>query len=287
MADSSMKFIPKAATASEFVTSAATVSILPEGKVRICYLDKYDTKKTPPELKRAVNFSDGTKCKIFEFGELPMAFSKDDEGAEAIFRVKSEGSKIVEFLPENETELDAKFIDFYRPNGEGTSPLPTEGMKWNKDDPYEGNVLQFSAKFQIVGGSFDGKFVFGYYQFSKTGVSRKEGHRPYEFITFPKDENGNVGLGFDVLPNGTTGAVWSDKVYSLRHCGMLEGKFIPFPEDGNPLPILEQRMQQANKIVRVEIKNGGVYDISSPKKLVMFHAKETVEPIVPVNVDEM
>ena len=274
---SAMEFVAPKAEKSTFVTAAATVSIQ-DGKVRICYLDRYNTKEKPPVMTKEINFSDGQKCKVYEFSELPMQFSAEDEGAEVVLRVKSEGSKIVEFLPENEDDITARFVDFYRPGGTEASPAFFEKDKWNKDDPYEANVLQFCAKFKIEGGIFDGKFTLGYFQGVKSGISKKEGHRPYEFSTFPKSASGNVGLGFAPLPNGTTGQVWSDLVYGLRHCGLLEGEPMPYPEDGNPLPQIEKKLQQANRLVKLEIHKGYVTGISSPKKLAMRPAPEVHEP---------
>lgn len=274
-----------------FVTSAAVVSVLEDG-VRICYLDKVDKVRKnadgSPLITNVVTFSDGQKCKIYGFDQLPVQFSPEDSGAETVFRVKSEGSDIIEFLPENEEGLEGRFVDFYRTNGVGTDPIPALAKKWNKDDPYEANVLQFCARFKIEGGSFDGKFVDGYFQFHKSGISKKEGHRPYEFVTFPKDTKGDVGIGFDVQPSGLTGQVWSDLVWGLlKYGGVIEGASIPFPEDGNPLPQIENKLQQANKLLKLNIHNGRVKEISSAKKLTVSIAKpaQTIERGIEPNTD--
>jgi hypothetical protein len=277
--------------ASTIVTSAALITVLEGQQVRICYLDKFDNKNKnqdgSPTVTKVVNFADGVKCKIFKFEELPVVFPDDTEvGAEVIYRVKSDGGKIVEFLPENEDGLDGKYVSFYRTNGEGTSPIPAAAHKFREDAP---DILQFCAKFRLEGGSFDGKFVDGYFQFEKTGVSKKG--NPYCFTTFPKDENGNVGIGFEVLPNGSTGQEWSDKVWGLlKHGGVIEGATIPMPEDGNPLPQIEQKLQQANKHLKLDIHNGYVSSISSPKKLAVTINKATetkVEAVPATNSDEM
>jgi hypothetical protein len=269
-----MKFVPQAGSKQDFVTQAATVTVLPDSKVKICYLDKFDTTKTPPELKSKVTFSDGQQCKIFEFAELPMQFSTEDEGVEAILRVKSEGSKVLEFLPWNESGLKGKFIQFSRTNGEGTDPIPFEKKKFQEDNP---DVLQFGATFKIEGGMFDGMLVHQYLQFSQSGKAKKTGN-PYSFSTFTKDEDGNVALGFQPLPNGTTGYKWSDQIYDLRHCGLLEGE-IPMPEDGNPLKAIEQKLLMANKLVEIEVVKGYVASLSSAKKLGTFGARAVVEPV--------
>lgn len=269
-----MKFVPSTEGKSEFVTQAATVTVLPDSKVKICYLDKYDTTKNPPELKNKVTFSDGQQAKIFEFAELPMQFSTEDEGVEAVLRVKSEGSKVIEFLPWNESGLKGKFIQFSRTNGEGTDPIPFEKKKFQEDNP---DVLQFGATFKIEGGMFDGLLVHQYLQFSQSGKAKKSGN-PYSFSTFTKDEDGNVALGFQPLPNGTTGYKWSDQIYDLRHCGLLEGAAIPMPEDGNPLKAIEQKLQMANKLVEIEVAKGYVVSLTSAKKLGTFGAK-AVEPV--------
>jgi hypothetical protein len=270
-----MKFVPQAGSKQDFVTQAATVTVLPDSKVKICYLDKFDTTKTPPELKSKVTFSDGSQCKIFEFTELPMQFSTEDEGVEAILRVKSEGSKVLEFLPWNESGLKGKFIQFSRTNGEGTDPIPFEKKKFQEDNP---DVLQFGATFKIEGGMFDGMLVHQYLQFSQSGLAKKS-KNPYSFSTFTKDEDGNVALGFQPLPNGTTGYKWSDQIYDLRHCGLLEGAAIPMPEDGNPLKAIEQKLLMANKLVEIEVVKGYVASLSSAKKLGTFGARAVVEPV--------
>lgn len=300
-----MQFVPQANGKTEYVTSAANVSIIEimdennkvvDHKVKICYLDKYDTKTNPPTLRKEIRFSDGQQCKIYSFDELPMKFSAEDVGAEVTLRVKSEGSTIVEFLPENDDGLEARFVDFYRPNGADSAPTPFEKEKWNKNDPYAPNILQFCAKFKLEGGAFDGKFVFAYVQFSMSGVSKKEGHREYEFLTFPMAADGNVGLGYEVLPNNSTGRTWSDLVHGFRHCGLYDGAPIPYPEDGNPLPQIEKKLQQANKLVKLDIRGGYVKSIDAAKKMTMFQPKQTQqaqqpqahEPGLPAdNPDEM
>jgi hypothetical protein len=266
--------------ASTLVTSAALVTVLEDKQVRICYLDKFDkVLKNPdgsPKISREVNFSDGVKCKIFKFDELPVVFPDDTEvGAEIIFRVKSDDGKIVEFLPENEDGLGGKFVSFYRTNGEGTAPIPAAARKFREDAP---DVLQFCARFKLEGGSFDGKFVDGYFQFEKSGISKKG--NPYTFTTFPKDENGNVGVGFKILPNGATDSGdWSDKVWGLlKSGGVTEGASIPFPEDGNPLLAIEQKLLQASKHLKLDIHNGYVVGISSPKKLAVTINKVVEAP---------
>lgn len=271
--------------ASTIVTSAALITILEDKQVRICYLDKFDMKNKNPDgspiISKVVNYSDGTKCKIFPFSELPVIFPDDTEvGAEVVYRVKSDGAKILEFLPENEEGLDGRFVSFYRTNGEGTAPIPAAARKFREDAP---DVLQFCARFELKGGSYDGKFVDGYFQMEKSGTSKK-GNK-YTFTTFPKDENGNVGIGFSVLPNGTTGQEWSDKVWGLlKHGGVTEGNAIPMPEDGNPLLLIEQKLQQANKPLKLDIHNGFVSAISSPKKLAMTINKPVETPKVETGV---
>lgn len=275
----SMKFQPSTEGKTDFVTQAATVTVLPESKVKICYLDKVDGMKKNPDglpVFVKVTFSDGQQCKIFEFAELPMQFSTEDEGVEAVLRVKSEGSKIVEFLPWNESGLKGKFIQFSRTNGEGTDPIPFEKKKFQEDNP---DVLQFGATFKLEGGMFDGMLVHQYLQFSQSGLAKKSG-KPYSFSTFTKDEDGNVALGFQPLPNGTTGYKWSDQIYDLRHCGLLEGAAIPMPEDGNPLKAIEQKLQMANKLVEIEVVKGYVASLSSAKKLGTFGAKAVETPKV-------
>ena len=278
--------------ASTMVVSAALITILEEHKVRICYLDKFDMKKKnadgSPFRNKEVNFSDGTKCKIFGFDELPVVFPDDTEvGAEIVYRVKSDGGKIVEFLPENEDGLEARFVNFYRTNGEGTAPIPAPARKFREDSP---DILQFCGRFKFEGGSFDGKFVDGYFQFEKSGIS-KAGNK-YTFTTFPKDEAGNVGIGFEVQPNGMTGQQWSDLVWGLlKHGGVTEGASIVMPEDGNPLPQIEQKLLQANKLLKLDIHNGYVSGISSAKKVQLSIAKpqpkvETHEVGI-TNSDEM
>ena len=294
----SMKFVPSTEGKNEFVSSAATVSVIADGKVSICYLDKFDfVKKNPdgsPVIAKVVTFADGQKCKIFEFTELPMQFSTEDEGVEAILRVASEGSKVVEFLPWNEVGLKGKFVQFSRTNGEGTDPIPFEAKKFSEDKP---DILQFGATFKIEGGMFDGKLVHQYLQFSQSGLGKREPHRPYSFSTFTKDEDGNVALGFQPTPNGTTGYKWSDQIYDLRYCGLLEGAAIPMPEDGNPLKAIEQKLQMANKLVEIEVAKGYVVSLTSAKKLGTFGAKavdfskvpEVVSPseIQHINPDDM
>ena len=269
-----MKFAPNQSPKDEYVTQAATVTVLPDSKVRICYLDKFDPiKKNPdgtPAVSKVITFADGEKCKIFDFSALPMQFSTEDEGIEATLRVKSEGSKVIEFLPWNEAGLKGKFIGFSRSNGENTDPVPFEAKKWSEDKP---DILQFGSMFKIEGGMFDGKIVHRYQQFSQSGLGKKEPHRPYSFSTFVKDEDGNVALGFQPLPNGTTGYKWSDQIYDLRHCGLLEGASIVMPEDGNPLKAIEQKLLQANKVVEMDIEKGYVASLSSAKKLGTFGAK--------------
>jgi hypothetical protein len=266
--------------ASTIVTSAALITVLEDKQVRICYIDKFDSKNKNQDgsaiITKVVNFADGTKCKIFKFEELPVLFPDDVEvGAEIIYRVKSDGGTIVEFLPENEDGLDGRVVSFYRTNGENTPPIPAPAKKWREDAP---DVLQFCVKFKLEGGSFDGKFVDGYFQFEKTGISKKG--NPYTFTTFPKDENGNVGIGFEVLPNGTTGQEWSDKVWGLlKHGGVTDGAAIPMPEDNNPLFLIEQKLLQANKHLKLDVHNGYVSGISSPKKLTVTINKP-VEPRV-------
>lgn len=255
-----------------FVTSAATVTILEGGKVRICYLDKFD--KQTKEVTKKVNFSDGEKCKIFEFSELPVQFDEADAGAEIILRVKSEGKKIVEFLPENEVGLEGRFVEFYRVNGKDTNPIPVEAKKFKDSAP---DVLQFSAIFRIEGGMFDGKTVTDFLQFHQSGIS-KAGN-PYSYPTFTVDASGNVSLGFQPLPDGTTGYNWSNKIYDLRHCGLLEGSPMQMPEDGNPLLLIEQKLQKANKLVKLDIEKGYVAAISSAKKMKAVLAKPPVEVV--------
>lgn len=289
-----MKFVPSTDGKNEFVSSAATVSVIADGKVKICYLDKFDfVKKNPdgsPAIAKVVTFADGQKCKIFEFAELPMQFSKEDEGVEAILRVASEGSKVVEFLPWNEVGLKGKFVQFSRTSGEGTDPIPFEAKKFSEDKP---DILQFGATFKLEGGMFDGKLVHQYLQFSQSGLGKREPHRPYSFSTFTRDEDGNVALGFQPTPNGTTGYKWSDQIYDLRHCGLLEGATIPMPEDGNPLKAIEQKLQMANKLVEIEVAKGYVVSLTSAKKLGTFGTKAVETPKVETgqfaneDIDEM
>ena len=255
--------------ASTLVTSAALITVLEDKQVKICYLDRFDNKQKnqdgSPIITKVVNFADGTKCKIFRFEELPVVFPDDTEvGAEIVYRVKSDDGKIVEFLPENEGGIDGRFVSFYRTNGENTPPIPAPARKWREDSP---DVLQFCAKFKLEGGSFDGKFGDGYFQFEKSGISKKG--NPYTFTTFPKDENGNVGIGFKVLPNGSTDmGDWADKVWGLlKHGGVTEGNAIPMPEDNNPLFLIEQKLLQANKPLKLDFHNGWVNSVSSPRKL--------------------
>ena len=285
MANVAMKFVAQQGESS-YVSGAATVTVLPDSKVKICYLDKYDTTKNPPELKSKGAFSDSQQCKIFEFSELPMQFSTEDEGVEATLRVVSEGSKVLEFLPWNESGLKGRFVEFSRSNGKGTDPIPFAAKKWSEDKP---DILQFGATFIIEGGMFDGKLVYQYLQFSQSGLGKKEPHRPYSFSTFTKDEDGNVALGFQPLPNGSTGYKWSDQIYDLRHCGLLEGSVIVMPEDGNPLKAIEQKLQQANKLVEIEVAKGYVVSLASAKKLGTFAAKkEEFAPVTPASSpDEM
>jgi hypothetical protein len=285
----SMKFVEQKTEKPKYVNSAAVVSVIADGKVRICYQEKVNTYKNPPEVKK-VTFSDGEQCKIFEFSQLPMQFSSEDEGVEAVLRVKSEGSTVLEFLPWNEAGLKGRFVQFSRTNGEDTDPIPFAKEKWNKDDPYEADILQFSPQFRIEGGMFDGKLVVQYDQFSKSGIWDKEPHNPYNYSTFIKDEDGNVALGFQPLPNGATKYKWSTQVYDLRYCGLLEGASIPMPEDGNPLKAIEQKLQQANKLVEIEVSKGYVVSLASAKKLGTFGARavETPAPVVPeTSADEM
>ena len=279
-----MKFVPSAGATNTFVTGAANITILPEGKVKICYLDRFDREG---KITKEMNFSDGQKCKIFDGKDLPMAFSAEDEGAEVVLRVKSEGNTIVEFLPENEV-VQGRFKEFWRKNGEGTSPIPEERKKFKDTDD---DVLQFCALFNIEGGAFDGKVVAQFLQFCKSGKSKKT-NTPYSFSTFTEDEEGNVALGFQPLPDGSTGYKWSDQIYSLRHCGLLEGGSIKMPEDGNPLLLIEQKLQQANKLVELEVVKGYVSTVSSGKKVALFKAPaktEEHEPGLPKksDVDEM
>jgi len=277
----SMQFIPPTKKV-DFVTEAATIKVIEifnmvdgkevaEHKIQISYLDKYDNKKTNPDgspvITKVVSFSDGQKSKIYGFDELPVLFP-DEVGAEITLRVKSEGSTIIDFLPWNVKEVDARFVEFWKANGKDTSPIPKEKeFKWNKNDPYEPNVLQFSAIFKIEGGEFDGKLVTDYLQFSRSGISRKESHLSYDFITFPKDAAGNVGLGYEVKPDGWTGDAQFNKIHELRHCGLYDGESIPYPEDGNPLPMIEAKLQRANKLVKLEISRGYVASISTAKKV--------------------
>lgn len=279
MADTAMKFVANKDAKSEFVTSAATVSVLEDNKVKICYLDRFDHDG---KMTKEINFSDGQKCKIFSFADLPMAFSAEDVGAEVVLRVKSEGGTIVEFLPENENGLKGKFVEFYRMGGEGTNPVPDEKKKFKEGDA---DVLQFCALFKVEGGSFEGKTVAYFLQFSQSGLAKKSG-KPYSFSTFVKDEDGNVALGFQPLPNGTTGYKWSDQIYSLRHCGLLEGKPIQMPEDGNPLLLIEQKLQMANKTVEIEVAKGYMVGLASAKKVGLFQPK-VVEPVQEVVVPSL
>jgi hypothetical protein len=272
MANTAMRFVPQQGESS-YISGAATVTVLPDSKVKICYLDKYDTTKNPPELKSKGAFSDGTQCKIFEFSELPMQFSTEDEGVEATLRVVSEGSKVLEFLPWNESGLKGRFVEFTRSNGKGTDPIPFEKKKFQEDNP---DVMQFGAIYKIEGGMFDGKEIAQYLQFSQAGKAKKSG-KPYSFSTFTKDEDGNVALGFQPLPNGSTGYKWSDQIYDLRHCGLLEGSAIVMPEDGNPLKAIEQKLQQANKLVEIEVAKGYVVSLASAKKLGTF--QKQAEPL--------
>jgi hypothetical protein len=274
--------------ASTLVTSAALITVLEDKQVKICYLDKFDAKQKnqdgSPVIARVVNFSDGTKCKVFKFEELPVLFPDDVEvGAEIIYRVKSDDGKIVEFLPENEDGLDGRVVSFYRTNGENTPPIPAPAKKWREDSP---DVLQFCAKFKLEGGSFDGKFVDGYFQFEKSGISKKG--NPYTFTTFPKDENGNVGIGWEVLPNGSTDmGDWADKVWGLlKHGGVTEGNAIPMPEDNNPLLQIEQKLLQANRHLKLDVHNGYVSAISSPKKLTVTINKPA-EPVQAVETPKV
>ena len=266
-----MKFVAQAEGKSEYVTSAATVTVLPENKVRICYLDKFD--RITKEKVKDINFADGQKCKIYDMSELPVTISADDEGAEFVLRVKSEGSKIVEFLPENETGLLAKFVGFYHVNGKDTPPIPSEKKKYKEGDA---DVLQFCALFTIEDGAFAGKTVAQYLQFSQAGKAKKSGN-PYSFSTFIKDAEGNVGLGFQPLPNGSTGYKWSDQIYALRHCGMVDGDSIKMPEDNNPLALIEAKLLQANRVVELEVEKGYVSTISSGKKVGFKPAPKVVE----------
>jgi len=244
-----------------YVTNAATVTIV-EGKVRICYLDKFDKDG---KITKEIRFPDGKQCHIFEMKDLPLEFSAEDEGAEVILRVKSEGTangvKIVEFLPEND-RVQGRFVEFVRVNGKDTPPIPFEKRKWREDDA---DVLQFAPVFKIEGGAFDGKTVAMYLQFQKSGKS-KAGNA-YTMDTFPANNEGQVAFGFNILPNGTTGYKWSDQVYSLRHCGLLEGERLAMPEDGNPLPLFEKRLKSANKLVDLDISKGYAVDIHPIKKV--------------------
>ena len=288
----SMQFVPQSKK-TEFVYGQAKVEVIGgpntvdgkevvETKIRICYLDTYDPKKTNPDgtpvISKVVNFSDGQKCKIYDMTELPVVIDAEI-GTEMSLRVHSEGSKIIEFLPWNENDVEARFVEFFHVNGKDTPALPTPKDKWNKNDEYEADVLQFNALFKIEGGAFDGKVVSDYLQFSKKGISRKEPHRPYEFVTFPKTADGTVGLGFSVLPNGSTGDTQMNKIYDLRHCGLLDGESIVMPEDNNPLPLIEAKLQRANKLVKIDIAKGYVVSISSAKKATFQVAKkEEVAP---------
>ena len=285
-------------TQEEHVVSAATVTITGDKKVRICYLDKLDKIKKnadgTPIINKIVNFTDGQKCKVFELNELPLDFSDAEPGDEVILRVKSTGSTIVEFLPNKETNLLARFTGFWHVGGKESNATPTEAKKFKEGDA---DVLQFVPNFKIEGGMFDGKSVCAYLQFHKKGISKYGS--PYEMATFPKAEDGTVGIGFKPLPNHTTGYAWSDKVYGLRHCGLFD-KSITMPEDGNPLPIMEQNMLQANKLVEVDIEGGYVSAIRSAKKIsvsmkpveavaqsAVAHEAGITEPVPAVNHDEM
>lgn len=272
-----MQFVPQAGGKSDFVTAAANVSVIADSKVKICYLDRFDRDG---KVTKEINFSDGQKCHIYSFAELPMQFSEEDEGAEVVLRVKSEGSKIVEFLPENESKLMGRFVAFYRKNGDNTDPIPDEKKKFKETDA---DVLQFCAIFKLEGGMFDGKTVTQYLQFSQSGKAQKTGN-PYSFSTFVKCEDGTVGLGFKPLPNGTTGYKWSDQVYDLRHCGLMDGNSMVMPEDGNPLPLIEKKLQMANKLVEIEVAKGYVVSLSSAKKLGTFGAKAVETPKVEAGV---
>lgn len=248
-----------------------------EGKVKITYLPRKDWK-TNTDVQ--VNFTDGKVSKIFEMNKVPVTL---EAGFDEILVVQSDEEGVKAFLPYDGT-YKATFVEFSRPNGEGTPPIWKEsekktwsGGKGGKAKEY--TTLDFRAYFKITKNPF----------FKDAVV--------VHFLNYLFTDNGAGQAAFKFELSSASRAKQSkhgQKLLDMCNTTGMVDEPITWPEDGNILPEIEKRAQKKNKTVVLTFKDGWISDITAVSKLsddAETHEPgiqaEAVEKTIADNQDEM
>jgi len=218
-------------TGTRRVTGAASF-VCTDGKVKFTFLTKEDNNPKYPQPK----FSNGDMSAIFDQNSLPIKFQDGTEDV-VIITLNPDGDKIDVIAP-YEGVYSAKFVNFSRPNGEGTPPMWTEEEKTFDAKTY--TVLKFVAYFELTRSKeFKGVKIpfFMRYMFQ----DGKDGFASWAFTI----QNGKAKKS----TNGQRLMDFCEKLNTVNEP-------ISWPEDGNVLPELERRALAYGKEVKVTISKG-------------------------------
>jgi len=250
MANALVGVKPKYDGENKRVVGAAQVTEI-EGKVKITYLPKKDWKNNNQEVP--VTFTDGKVSKIFEMSQVPVPL---ESGFDEVLVVHSDEEGVKVFSPFDGT-YKCEFVEFSRPNGEGTLPIWKEsepktwsGGKGGKARSY--TTLDFRAYLKISTNRFFKDVVvvhFLQYLFTDNGA-------------------GSAAFKFELLsPTRAKQSKHGQKLIDLCTAYGMVDTPIEWPEDGNILPELEKRAQQKHKQAMVSFKDGWITDITPVSKL--------------------
>lgn len=231
--------------------SAAQVQTI-EGKVKITYLPKPDYKKKDGSTTQPT-FRDGKAAKIFEKSELPIVI---EDGFDEILVVTSDEEGVKQFSPW-EGQFKCNFVEFWKPNGENTTPIWKESEPRTFNDNKTGKsrtytTLDFRAYYKISVNPFFKDVVlvhFLRYMFADNG-------------------NGQAAFNFELSsPSRAKQSTHGQKLLDCLSAGGALDEAIAWPEDGNILPEIERRLQKKNKQVMITVKEGWITDITPVSKL--------------------
>jgi hypothetical protein len=273
--------------------AAAKVTKLGDGKVQISLLPKMDKMKKPPVVKSQPTFPGGNPSqpdvtRVFLPDDLPLEFPQNYDTILNVL-IEDDG-KVKEFQPYT-GKFKGRFVKFGRTPYD--NPVPTLSEYESKFGDTHKLEQTFWAIFKVEQKGADGSIGM----FDDVQVWMTLRYRLTNLVTgkvvnvaFRPTANNTVGWGFDILPNGTTGFTWSEKIYQLKYAGAYDGDPFTYTEDeGQILHGLELNMQKANKLIELEVVEGKVYSISPVEEVQAARRKavETNQEVFPSNPDEM
>lgn len=189
-------------------------------------------------------FDNGKNSKTFAYDDLPKTPKISPNSEEEYFVVLSPDKDEIQSFGPVEGVFTAKCVDLSRPNAD-EDPAPYEVTP--KNEKWEA-YLAFNAYFEIQSGSFK-KLQIPYFLH-------------YKFEESKTDEGMTAWKGDPENRKAT-------RLHQLiEFCEKLNlvAEPIEWPEDGNILPVLLDRILENNKIVKIVVKNGYIESLMSAHK---------------------